>query len=193
MASAPSSSGVAHSVPTSMWQKKLLPRSKSLGTLRHFEHSSHWTHTSGGFSCRSESLFALIVSKLRLAPWEPPAAGPNPRHSLYWLLTRLCSHICDPPHSLHVLLMRFSLTVGADARPQTLLARAPDAVMLAYACSPAFLAPAPAAVMLAYLRSPAFLAPALDALVGADARPQALLARDPAAILPVEFRFLEGN
>ena len=55
--------------------------------------------------------------------------------------------------------------VGADARPQALLALAPDAVMLAY------------------LGSPAFLAPALDALVGADARPQALLARAPAAVM----------
>jgi len=32
----------------------------------------------GEFSYCDESLFALIVSKLRLAPWEPPAAGPTP-------------------------------------------------------------------------------------------------------------------
>ena len=84
--------------------------------------------------------------------------------------------------------------MGADARPQALLALAPDAVMLAYARSAAFLARAllalvgadarpqallalaPAAVMLAYLRSPAFLARALAALVRADARSSALLA-----------------
>ena len=93
--------------------------------------------------------------------------------------------------------------VGADARPQALLARAPFAVMLAYTRSTAFLALAllalvgadarpqallalaSFAVMLAYLRSPAFLAPALDALVGADARPQALLARAPFTFFPL--------
>jgi len=91
--------------------------------------------------------------------------------------------------------------VGADARPQALLALAPLAVMLAYLRSPAFLAPAldalvgadarpqallapaPLAIMLAYLRSPAFLAPALDALVGADARPQALFAPAPDPVM----------
>ena len=47
--------------------------------------------------------------------------------------------------------------VGADARPQTLLARAPDAVILAYARPHALLAPAPAEIMLAYLRSVWFI------------------------------------
>ena len=55
--------------------------------------------------------------------------------------------------------------VGADARPQALLALAP------------------AATVLAYLRPPAFLAPALVALAGADARPQALLALAPGAVM----------
>ena len=55
--------------------------------------------------------------------------------------------------------------VGADARPQALLSRAPDAVMLTY------------------LRSPAFLARALLALVGAYARPQALLALASLAVM----------
>ena len=53
--------------------------------------------------------------------------------------------------------------MGADTRPQALLALAPFAVMLAH------------------LRSPAFLTRALAALVGSDARPQALLAMAPAA------------
>ena len=78
--------------------------------------------------------------------------------------------------------------MGADARPQALLAPAPDAAMLAYARSPAFLAlalaalvgadaaaqallaPAPAAVMLAYLRSAAFLARVLAAVMLAFSR-----------------------
>ena len=55
--------------------------------------------------------------------------------------------------------------VGADARPQALLALAPTAVMLAY------------------LRSAAVLARALAALVGADARPQALLAQASDAVM----------
>ena len=64
-----------------------------------------------------------------------------------------------------LLALALDALVGANARPQALLARAP------------------AAVMLAYLRSPAFLALALAALVDADARPQALLALDPAAVM----------
>ena len=48
-----------------------------------------------------------------------------------------------------ILASMLDALVGADARPQALLALAPPAVMLAY------------------LRSAAFLAPALDALVGA--------------------------
>ena len=64
-----------------------------------------------------------------------------------------------------LLALAADALVGADAATQALLARAPDAVMLAY------------------LRSPARLAPALLALVGADARPQALLARAPAAVM----------
>ena len=64
-----------------------------------------------------------------------------------------------------LLALAADALVGADAATQALLARAPDAVMLAY------------------LRSPAFLAPALDALVGAYARPQALLALAPLAVM----------
>jgi hypothetical protein len=65
------------------------------------------------------------------------------------------------------LALALDALVGADARPQALLALAP------------------AAVMLAYLRSAAFLASALAALVGADARPQALL-----ALAPVSFQLI---
>ena len=64
-----------------------------------------------------------------------------------------------------VLASILDALVGADARPQALLALAPLAVMLAY------------------LRSPAFLAQALLALVGADARPQALLALAPDVVM----------
>ena len=53
-----------------------------------------------------------------------------------------------------LLALAADALVGADAAAQALLARAPDAVMLAY------------------LRSPAFLALALLALVGACARPK---------------------
>jgi hypothetical protein len=63
--------------------------------------------------------------------------------------------------------------VGADARPQALLALAPFAVMLAY------------------LRSAAFFALALDVLVGADARPQALLALAPQPMLELLQPMLE--
>jgi hypothetical protein len=58
----------------------------------------------------------------------------RPRHSLQSLLMLSCSHICDAQRSC----MRALLTlVGADAQPQTLLAPAPLAVMLAYLRSPA--------------------------------------------------------
>ena len=63
------------------------------------------------------------------------------------------------------LALAFDALVGADARPQALLALPPLAVMLAY------------------LRSPNFLALALLALVEADARPQALLALAPDAVM----------
>ena len=121
-----------------------------------------------------------------------------------------CRRLCGPLRLLLIafrernallafLALALDALVGADARPQALLALAPAAVMLAYLRSPAFLARAldalvgadarpqallalaPDAVMLAYLRSAAFLARALDALVRADARPQALLALAPAA------------
>ena len=71
----------------------------------------------------------------------------------------------------------------AYLRSPAFLARALDALVGAYARPQALLAPAPDAVMLAYLRSPAFLARALDALVGAYARPPALLALVPLAAM----------
>ena len=55
--------------------------------------------------------------------------------------------------------------MGADARPQALLARALLAAMLAYLRSATFLARARATLVGAYLRSAAFLTEALDALV----------------------------
>ena len=87
--------------------------------------------------------------------------------------------------------------MGADARPQALLASPSNAVMLAYLRFPAFPAMALLAlvgadarpqallapVMLAYLRSPAFLALAFDALVKADSQPHTLLALAPAAVM----------
>ena len=60
--------------------------------------------------------------------------------------------------------------VGADARPQALLALAPAAVMLAYLRSTAFLVPALAAVVGAYLRSPSFRARAPWAIMFAFKR-----------------------
>ena len=56
------------------------------------------------------------------------------------------------------LALALDALVGADARPQALLARAPLAVMLSYVRSPAFLAHLFDAVMLAYLRPPAVFA-----------------------------------
>ena len=64
-----------------------------------------------------------------------------------------------------ILALALDALVGVDGRPQTLLALAPDAVVLAY------------------LRAPAVLACGLDTLVGAGARPQALLARVPDAVM----------
>ena len=83
---------------------------------------------------------------------DPGSPSRKPGKSIRGAATTLLASILDA-------------LVGADARPQALLALAP------------------AAVMLAYLRSPAFLARALLALVGADARPQALLAPAPAAVM----------
>jgi hypothetical protein len=57
--------------------------------------------------------------------------------------------------------------VGADARPQALLALAPDAAMLAYG------------------RSAALSAMLFPALVGADVAAQALLALAPLAVMLV--------
>ena len=50
-------------------------------------------------------------------------------------------------------------------------------------CLQALLARAPDAVILAYLRSPAYFALALAALLGADARSQALLVRAADALV----------
>ena len=72
---------------------------------------------------------------------------------------------------------------GGRLQHPAFLARALDALVGAYARPQVLLAPAPDAVMFAYLRSPAFLARALDALVGTYARPQALLALAPDAVM----------
>ena len=71
------------------------------------------------------------------------------------------------------LALSLDALVGADARPQALLAPTPI----------------PDAFMLAYLRPAAFLAEALDALVGSDAQPQALLALAPAAVISIHIHF----
>ena len=90
------------------------------------------------------------------------------------------SRPCPQPQVSAARLARAAdAVVLAYLRSPAFLARALDALVLADAAAQALLAHASDAVMLAYLRSPASLALILAALVGADTQPQALLACAP--------------
>lgn len=57
---------------------------------------------------------------------------PELKYSLHWLHTLLCSHVVSPPLSFHLLFLRLTRLLVADAGAKALLALAPHAIKLAY-------------------------------------------------------------
>ena len=84
-------------------------------------------------------------------------------------MTLRCSHILVGYGASTILALAPDTVMLAYLRSAALLAPALDAVMVADACSEALLALAPDPIMLAYLRSAALLARALLAVMVADA------------------------